>query len=257
MVKTTILIYYLACRRKKMNLRKSIYFKPLCLLVVALFTGQCISIEKKLVSTEEKVIENGSQAYVYELEKVKTPSTEDPTVEYKIVKFPANRIESISTYKLRKIDRSSAIVTGVLAGALAGWTLTLNSSDDSFLKSRGLESTYIIALIGGLIGGSIKAGKKSDIKGEIKEPTESYLKKKSDSTPIPVLNLPLEFSWWSGKSNTFKTQTDEQGLVRINLVDDLKMTKVPPDRSLILYIHYFNPVSQLKEILRDSLGPEK
>ncbi|HLP47066.1 MAG TPA: hypothetical protein VK469_14030, partial [Candidatus Kapabacteria bacterium] len=91
-----------------------------------------------------------------------------------------------------------------------------------------------------------------------KLPAGSYLKKKPESTPIPVQDFPLEFKWGSpGKSNSFKTQTNEQGIVRINLVDDLKMTKFPLDHALILYIYYLNPESQLKGILGDSLGPEK
>jgi len=260
MVKTTILIYYLACSRKKMNLRKSIYFKPLCLLVAALFTGQCISFEKKLVSTEEKVIENGSQAYVYELEKIKTPSTQDPTIEYRIVKFPANRVESINTYKLRKNNRFLPILLGVLAGAGIGILIGKSQIKD---PCQDFGKPILGFLLGAPIGGIVFAGtglglkEKSGIR-EIKVPTSSHFQKKPNSTPIPAQNLPLEFKWGTrGKSNAFKTQTDERGIVRINLIDDLKIAKFPPDHPLILYIYYFNPESQLKEILRDSLGPEK
>jgi len=231
-----------------MNLRKSIYFKPLCLLVTALFTTQCITYERKLISTEEKVIENGSQAYVYELEKIKTPSAQDPTIEYRIVKFPANRVESISTYK--KVDRSLPIALGTVAGAVFGGIIVTDLNHPDINKA--LPNFVLGTLIGALIGSSIKGRK-----GEIKEPTRRYLTKKSDSTPIPVLNLPLEFSWWSGKSNTFKTQTNEQGILRINLIEDLKMTKFLPDRPLILFIHYFNQELQKNERFIDSLGLEK
>jgi hypothetical protein len=235
-----------------MNLRKSTYFKPLCLLVAALFTGQCMSIKRELISTEEKVIENESQGYVYEFERIKTPSNEDPAVEYRIVKFPANRVESISTYK--KIDRSWPITLGIV-GAVFGGLIAIDLKHPDLYKL--LPNFFLGTLIGGLIGGSVGSSIKGKIK-EIKEPTRRYLTKKSDSTAIPAQNLPLEFKWGTGgKSNSFKTQTNEQGIVRINLVDDLKMAKFPLDHPLILYIYYLNPESQLKGILRDSLGPEK
>jgi len=240
-----------------MNLRKSSYFKPLCLLVAVLFTGQCVTYERKLVSTEEKVIENGIEAYVYKLEKLKNPSAQDPIVEYKIVKFPANRIESFNIYKLKKVNRTSSTLIGFLAGAIIGTTIGTRSMKGEYLYlNRAINGFLIGTVTGATIG--YQLGKKPVIQEEIKAPAGICLEKISGSSPIPVQNLPLEFKWGThGKSNSFKSQTDGQGLVRINLVDDLKMTKVPPDRPLILYIHYLNPVSQLKEILRDSLGPEK
>ncbi|HLP47064.1 MAG TPA: hypothetical protein VK186_05655 [Candidatus Deferrimicrobium sp.] len=242
-----------------MNLRKSIYFKPLCLLVAALFTCQCFYMERKLISTEEKVIGNGSQAYLYELEKVKTPSTQDPTIEYRIVKFPANRVESIDTYqKFKKVNIFNTILGGLFIGGFTGWTVTLTSSDDSFIKSYGLKGTYISALIGSLIVSAISINKAAR-KEEVKTSRQS-LEKKPDATPIPAQNLPLEFILWTHgkrKGNAFKTRTDEQGIARIDLAADLKMTKFPTDHPLILYIYYLNPESQKKGILLDSLGPEK
>ncbi|HLP58423.1 MAG TPA: hypothetical protein VK186_06320 [Candidatus Deferrimicrobium sp.] len=235
-----------------MNLRKSSYFKPLCLLVAALFTCQCISFERKLISTEEKVIEDESREFIYELEKIKTPSTQDPTAEYRIVKFPANRVESISTYK--KIDRSLPITLGIV-GAVFGGLIAIDLKHPDIYKL--LPNFFLGTLIGGLIGGSMGSSIKGKIR-EIKEPTRRYLTKKSDSTPIPIQNLPLEFKLGTGvKSNTFKTQTDEQGIVRINLIADLKMTKLPFDHPLTLFILYFNPESQKKGLFKDSLGPEK
>ncbi|HLP58293.1 MAG TPA: hypothetical protein VK186_05660 [Candidatus Deferrimicrobium sp.] len=242
-----------------MNLRKSTYFKPLCLLVAALFTAQCVSTERKLISTEEKVIENGIQAYVYELEKVKTPSAQDPTIEYKIVKFPANRAESISTYKLRKVNGILCILLGCAAGAYYGSEIGYNSSIHSCDQMGPVFLGILIGSVTGTIVGAL-AGKTIGIKtdkGIIKVPTKTYLKKKTDAMPIPVPNIPLEFKWGTGvKSNSFKTQTDEQGMVRINLLDDLKMAKFPLDHHLILYIYYLNPESQKKGIFKDSLGPE-
>lgn len=242
-----------------MNLRNNIYFKPLCLLVAALFVSQCTSVPLNLVSTEEKVIENGIQAYVYELEKIKTPSPEDPTVEYKIVKFPANRIETINTYKPKKVNRISPIIGGVLIGAVIGSVIGVSSGrhheDGEILGFYG--GFRLGALIGGISAYAV-SGTKEKKSGLIKKSAGSSLGKKPDSIPIPAQNLPLEFKWGTrGKSNSFKTQTDEQGFVRINLIDDLKMTKLPLDRPLTLCIHYLYPESQLKGILSDSLGPEK
>ncbi|HLP58422.1 MAG TPA: hypothetical protein VK186_06315 [Candidatus Deferrimicrobium sp.] len=232
-----------------MNLRKSIYFKPLCLLVAALFTCQCISFERKLISTEEKVIENGSQGYVYELEKIKKTSAQDPMAEYRIVKFPANRVELINTYQ--KIIKTNLFFF-ILGGCIIGF---FSAKDD--YEMNGAFNGLLIGLTVGVTG-KIIWNKKSGIIGEIKKPTRSYLQKKPNSTPIPAQNLPLEFKWRTlGKLIIFKTQTDEQGIVRVNLIEDLKMTKFPLDHPLILYIYYLNPESQLKGILGDSLGPEK
>ncbi|HLP47454.1 MAG TPA: hypothetical protein VK469_16010 [Candidatus Kapabacteria bacterium] len=243
-----------------MNLRKSSYFKPLCLLVAALFTCQCISFERKLISTEEKIIENGNQDFLYELEKIKAPSAQDPTIEYRIVKFPTNKVESINTYKIREVNGIFYILLGVIAGAYYGAKIGYNSStypdeemSDTFLGFLIGSATGI--MLGRLAGKAI--GFKTD-KGIIKVPTKLYLKKKPDSIPIPVLNLPLEFIWWThGKRNMLKAQTDDQGIVRINLIEELKMTKFPLKHHLSLYIHYHNPESQLDELFGDSLGPKK
>ncbi|HLP46689.1 MAG TPA: hypothetical protein VK186_00480 [Candidatus Deferrimicrobium sp.] len=242
-----------------MNLKKSSYFKPLCLLVAVLFTTQCVSIERKLVSTEEKVIENTSPAYVYELEKIKKPSVQDPIVEYRIVKFPADRVE-INTYqKIRKINRTTFIF-GILGGALIGGFLSSNSKSRYVMAEPFDTATH--CLIGAFIGGAggligsmsgRKVGEKEGVIGEIKVPIKNL--KKADSTCMPSSYLPLEFKWGiRGKSHAFKTKTDEQGIVRINLLDDLKITKFPLDHPLVLYIYYLNPESQIKGILRDSLG---
>ncbi|MCX6578973.1 MAG: hypothetical protein NT166_02185 [Candidatus Aminicenantes bacterium] len=246
-----------------MNLRKSSYFKPLCLLVAALFTGQCISIEKKLVSTEEKVIENGSQAYIFELEKIKTPSTEDPTVEYKIVKFPAKRIETIFVFEqVKKVNRFfsslGVVVASAAIGSIIGQCLIEDACQDFGKPIFGFGIGTLIGVLGsGVVVDMIK--KKVDGKKEVKAHAGSHLEKKLNSPPLSLQNFPLEFKWeTSGKSNTFKTQTDEQGIVRINLIADLKMTKFPFDQPLTLFILYFNPESQKNGILFiDSLGPEK
>ncbi|MCX6580964.1 MAG: hypothetical protein NT166_12370 [Candidatus Aminicenantes bacterium] len=247
-----------------MNLRKSFYFKPLCLLVAALFAGQCMSIKRELISTEEKVIESESQGYVYELVKVKTPSVQDPTVEYRIVKFPANRVQSINVYKkVRKADPLGCVLGGLVVGAVIGaaiGALTAGKNDDRKQFENGFYGFFIGAITGGISGPKIgeKIGIKRAIRGEIKEPAGYYLKKKPDSIPIPAQNLPLELKWGTrGKSYSFKTQTDEQGFVRINLIDNLKMTKFLPDRPLILFIHYFNPGLQKIERFIDSQGPLK
>jgi hypothetical protein len=245
-----------------MSLRKCIYFKPLCLLVAALFTTQCITYERKLVSTEEKAIENGIPAYVYELEKIKIPSSQDPMLEYRIVKFPANRVESINTYhKIKKPSPWASFKGGAVVGAIVG-----NRIGQSQIKDycQDFGKPIVGSLIGALLGGTVFSlfgrvlKKESRRKQEIKEPSRSIFTKKTGSIPIPVQYFPLELKWGTrGKSNSFKTQTDEQGLVRINLIDDLKIAKFPSDNPLILYIYFLNQESQLKEILRDSLEPEK
>ncbi|HLP49156.1 MAG TPA: hypothetical protein VK469_24660 [Candidatus Kapabacteria bacterium] len=243
-----------------MNLRKRLYFKPLCLLVAALFTGQCISFERKLISTEEKIIENGNQDFIYELEKIKTPSIQSPTVEYRILKFPTIKVESVNTYELIKIDRALPIIGGVIAGAAVGILIGNSQIQDPCQEfGKPVIGFLLGASMGGLIINMAHLGikQKSVIKNEIiKEPTGSYLTKKHDSTPIPARNLPLEFKWWARKLNVFKTQTDDQGIVRINLIDDLKITKLPPEHHLYLCIHYLNPKTQLDELFEDSLGPE-
>ncbi|HLP48655.1 MAG TPA: hypothetical protein VK469_22125 [Candidatus Kapabacteria bacterium] len=245
-----------------MNLRKSSYFKPLCLLVAALFTCQCISIEKKLVSTEEKVIEDESREFIYELEKIKAPSAQDPTIEYKIVKFPAKRVETIFVFEQgKKVNRFFSslgiIVASAAIGSIIGQCLIEDACQDFGKPIFG----FVIGTLTGALGSGVVVDmikKKVDGKKEVKAHAGSHLEKKLNSPPLSLQNFPLEFKWeTSGKSNTFKTQTDEQGIVRINLVTDLKITKIPPDRPLTLYILYFNPESQRKGIFNDSLGPEK
>ncbi|HLP58291.1 MAG TPA: hypothetical protein VK186_05650, partial [Candidatus Deferrimicrobium sp.] len=201
---------------------------------------------------------NDSRSYVYELEKIKKTSAQDPMAEYRIVKFPANRVESIKTYqKIRKTNTILSVLGGCVAGALIFSIIGFSSQDD-FDRSGGISGFWIGLPLGALIIGQIISGKKSSITGEIQKLTWSDLQKKPNSTPIPAQNLPLEFKWRTrGKLSIFKTQTDEQGIVRVNLIEDLKMTKFPLDHPLILYIYYLNPESQRKWIFKDSLGPEK
>ncbi|HLP47220.1 MAG TPA: hypothetical protein VK469_14810 [Candidatus Kapabacteria bacterium] len=188
-----------------MNLRKSSYFKPLCLLVAALFTSQCVSVEKKLILMEEKVIVQDSQDYVYELEKIKTPTNQDPTIEYRIVKFPANKIEHIKTYqKIRKTNRSGAFLNGLLGGAVLGGFIgsILGSQGgahgNSFYETpgtgQGISWGALIGSIVGIVVGS-KSALKDGITGKIEVTKNSDLGKKPLSTSIPVTNLPLEFKW--------------------------------------------------------------
>lgn len=241
-----------------MNLRKSRYFKMLCLLVAALFTSQCVSMDRRLISTEEKVIENESEYYIYELEKIKTPSVQDPTVEYKIIKFPTNKMESLNIYKVRIVDRSSGIALGFLVGTISGSLIGVKLSQHCYTEfGNGLLGGFIGAIIGSSAGGSLKNKKNSDLIGDFKVPTGSYMAKKPGSTPIIVRDFPLEFKLGTGsKQIVFKTQTDEQGIVKINLIKDLKMIKVPPDHPLTVYILYMNPESQRIGIFKDSLEPE-
>ncbi|HLP62642.1 MAG TPA: hypothetical protein VK186_27630 [Candidatus Deferrimicrobium sp.] len=243
-----------------MNFKKSSYFKTLCLLGAAFFTTQCASIERKLVSTEEKVIENESRDFVYEYEKIKTPSAQDPTLEYRIVKFPANKIEKIGTYKFIKVDRSPGIITGVIAGAVAGILMGNSQIRDTCVdRGKPILGFLLGAPLGGFIlGQALGPTNKTALKEEIKKSTGNYLQKKADSTPIPVENLPLEFKCQSrGKIIAFKTQTNEQGIVRVNLVTDLKIKKFRPGNNLMLYIYYFNQESQLGCMISRFPGPGK
>jgi len=231
-------------------------------LVAVLFTGQCMSIKREVISTEEKVIEDESREFIYELEKIKAPSAQDPTIEYKIVKFPANRIQSINVYKkIKKANLWGCFLGGLVAGAFIGAAIGCLSggNDDEVQFMNAFYGFFIGALTGGISGPRI--GKKIEKKhdpGQFKIPVGSYLKKKPDSTPMPIQDFPLEFKWRiRGKTNSFKTQTDEQGIVRINLIDNLKMAKFPLDHPLTLSIFYLNPESQVNGKFIDSLGPEK
>ncbi|HLP60353.1 MAG TPA: hypothetical protein VK186_16045, partial [Candidatus Deferrimicrobium sp.] len=223
----------------------------------------CVSVEKKLILMEEKVIVQDSQDYVYELEKIKTPTNQDPTIEYRIVKFPANKIEHIDTYqKIRKSHRFLPILGGFIAGASIGGFLGYHlDPHDWTSKVRSAETGILIVGLIGCINGiwaGHEARKKDGIKEEIKVPTRNYLEKKPLSTSIPVPNLPLEFKWENpNKGNAFVAETDEHGIVRIHLMNDLKIAKFPLNHQLILHIHYLNPESHLNETLWDILLPEK
>jgi hypothetical protein len=64
----------------------------------------------------------------------------------------------------------------------------------------------------------------------------------------------LEFKLGTGsKQFVFKTQTDEQGIVKINPIKDLKVIKVPPDHPLTVFILYINPETQSIGIFGDTL----
>ncbi|MCX6578975.1 MAG: hypothetical protein NT166_02195 [Candidatus Aminicenantes bacterium] len=193
------------------------------------------------------------------MEKIKAPSAQDPAVEYRIVKFPANRIQSINVYKkFKKANLWGFFLGGVVVGAFIGAAIggLSGGNDEEVQFMNAFYGFFIGAFAGGISGPKI--GKKIEKKhgiGQYKVPVGSYLKKKPDSTPMPIQDFPLEFKWRiRGKSNSFKTQTNEQGIVKINLIADLKMTKFPLDHPLILYIYYLNPESQVNGKFIDSLG---
>lgn len=243
-----------------MNLRKSIYFKPLCLLVAVLFMAQCVSIQRKLVSTEEKVMENESREFIYEYEKIKTPSTQDPTVEYKIVKFPAKRVETIFIFEqVKKVNRFPTSLLTVVAGAALGTgigqVLVQDSCVDFGKPIFGFGIGTLVGLFASVAVVEIVEKKGGSKKEFLKKHAGSRLEKEPNSLSIPLQNYPLEFVWAQGKRNVFKTQTNEQGIVKINLIDDLKMAKFPLDKPLILYINYLNPETQKNAVFGDSLGP--
>jgi hypothetical protein len=234
-----------------MSLRKNGYFKMLCLFVAVLFTGQCISYERNLISTEEKVIENGNY-YVYELEKIKTPSAQDPTVEYRIVRFPAKKIEVIDTHQLiRKNDHFLSFLGGAIVGGVVGSFLGYSLKHQASVEHMGNVGWGFIL---GTLGGGIGAASIGDSEKTIKSSKPGYLQKKKDSIAIPAPYFPLEFKLIRGKKAVvFKTQTNEQGIVKLHLFHDLKIPKYPLDQSLRVYIHYLNPESQQKGLLKDTL----
>ena len=229
----------------------------LCLFVAVLFTVQCVSVNKRLILTEKRVIENEIH-FVYELEKIKIPSAQSPIVEYKIIKFPADKVESINKYaKVKKPTHIGlALVVGTICG-LIGRSNGASQIEDpcqDFLKPPlGFAAGFSLGFLGGAIL-SYCINNKKTILGEFEEPKGSTLIKKPDSDPIMAPNIPLEFKWMiKNKSFIYKTNTDDQGIVRLNLINDLNLTNYPHGWPSRWYIYYLNPESQTKELFLDSL----
>lgn len=240
-----------------MNLRKSRYFKMLCLAVAILFTVQCFSIKKSLISTEKRVIENEIH-FVYEFEKIKTPSAQSPIVEYKIIKFPADKVETINKYvKVKKPTHLPlALIAGTICGLIGRSSAAKHIQDpcaDFLDPPLGFIGGFSLGFLGTAIL-SYGINNKKTVLGEFEVPKESILIKKPGSIPIMAPNIPLEFKWMiKNKIFIFKTNTDDQGIVKLNLINDLNMINSPSVWPSRWQIYYINTETQAKELFMDSL----
>jgi hypothetical protein len=131
----------------------------------------------------------------------------------------------------------------------------LDSSDPNYNNGGQIGAATLGMLMGGIIGTALPLLVKIPDKtvGQIKE-HHLVLNPKPDADPIPARNIQVEIQWPSeGRCENYKTRADDQGLLRINLINDLKPKKFPPDKLSRLLIRYINTETGKLEIYVDSL----
>jgi len=245
-----------------MKWRKNKLFKTAVLFLVIIFSWQCSSITTGgLVSSEEKIDQQIIRGYQYGIEKIKEPSSQDPTLEYKVVKFPVNRGQVINTYEKVKIKHSKPMLWCFLLGAGIGFSVSIGKDyePEGFSKAFKVTlQTLGFGLYGLIIGRFLKGKAFYAFGGEtVTVPDERIIHKhvffepnKIYSTPVP--NFPVKVTWRSeGKQGAFEIATDDQGIIRIHVTDDLKMSAAALKGGVDLTIGYLE--NQKQRTYRDRL----
>jgi hypothetical protein len=208
-----------------MKYRKNVFKKLMCLVTVAMFMCQCMSVRKgALIETQKNIDESKIAGYEYHIDRIKAPTPRDFTAEYKFVKLPLLNVEETGIYK--RVKKYNRLKTAGLLAAIA-IAVGLKAASEAIIhdEGNGPFNIYTGVMFGGLVGAIVSLVIKVKPKEiePVKEP-KNYLIKKSGSTPLPFENQPVEIQWYSGgKLGKFKTFTDNDGMIKINLADDLKL----------------------------------
>jgi hypothetical protein len=232
-----------------MKYRKHFFKKLVCLVTVVMFMCQCATVRKgALLDTQKNIDESKIAGYEYRIDQIKAPTTQDFTAEYKIVKLPMHNMVETRTYKGVKKYNSTIIATVlVLAGVILG-----GGYGAEHVVDEDREEQYITkcALLGGLGGAVVsyiftRIANNRAAKDEVDPVKEhkNYTITKPGSTPIPFENQPVEIQWYSGgKIQTFKTFSDNDGIIKINLTGDLKINvnEFSTGKRFSLVIFYIN-----------------
>ncbi len=216
----------------------------MCLVTVVMFMCQCMSVRKgALIETQKNIDESKIAGYEYHIDRIKTPTPPDFTAEYKFVKLPLLNVEETSIYK--RVKKYNRLKTSGLLAAIA-IAVGVKAASEAIIhdEENGPFNIYTGVMFGGLVGAIVSLVIKVKPKEiePIKEP-KNYLIKKSGSTPLPFENQPVEIQWYSrGKIQTFKTFTDNNGIIKINVIDDLKLDvkEYSSGKSFSLVIFYIN-----------------
>jgi hypothetical protein len=170
------------------------------------------------------------------------------------MKIPLNAIVRKDFYEMtRKYHAAATAPFGLVSGVIGGFEIAVILHPSNNEKKIGAEIFGF--LLGGIIGTALPLLVKIPDKtvGQIKE-QHLVLNPKPDAEPIPARNIQVEIQWPSqGRGEIYKTRADDQGLLRINLINDLKPKKFPPDKPSRLLIRYINTETGKVEIYIDSL----
>ena len=235
-----------------MKWRKNKLFKIAVLGLIILFSWQCSSIATgSLITSEEKINEQIVNGYQLGIEKINRPSSQQPTLEYKVVKFPMNQARVINTYERVKTKHSKPMLWGFLIGGGVGFFYGLAQPSDSegLLGKNGkvIVGTLGIGLYGLILGRLIRGKAFNAFGGErVIDSDNPIIRKevffaanKSLSTPVP--NFPVNITWSSqGKQGAVETTTDENGVIKVHAIDDLKMSDAELKAGTALTIAYID-----------------
>lgn len=232
--------------------KKGTFFKLVCLSVLVSFSSACITVSKgRLISTEDNIISN--EYFKYTIKRVKNPTLLDPTVDYKIMKIPLNAVVRKEYYEMvRKYYPKASWPFGLVGGAIVGLHIGQILPLEEEEQRTGAELIGI--LLGGIIGTALPLLIKIPTKtvGQTKE-HHLIFNPKPDAEPIPARNIQVEIQWPERKGEIYIAKADDLGLLRINLVNDLKPKKFPPDKPSRLLIKYINTETGKLEMHIDNL----
>jgi len=250
--------------------RKKLFLKVISLLISIIFYTQCTSFEiGRLISVEEKINKSKVLGYKYGLNRVKEPLINFPTIIYRLNKYPIYEIQDVERYERIKVTRDIDVqrvtylsVLGAACGMLLDWLMDdLVSNEESVTDTeKKVDLTFIITtsagFILGLIGGITQSKKTKKPAGVINK-LKIVRSSRPHPDPIPVKNFKVEFSCTFNKSQVkCHAKTNEFGMVMIDLVKNLKLTKLSTENQLILNIKFKNENNQIEEI-KEILDPKQ
>lgn len=238
-----------------------ILIKTISIFMVVIFSFQCAVISKgALIDVEKKVDENPALGYNYKFEPVPATESNRSTLEFKFVKVPRNRIDSVKTYnKIKRLSSESKALIGTGIGFASGILLAIATKPDFDLYQPNRK--VALGILGGIIGLAVGTLSKphETVLGKIQE-KETVYTDKTNVIAIPLANQPIEIEFVNNSTdNTYKMDirtikkfTDNDGKITIDIKNDFGFNKIPSKKYYTMSFTYINAETGLRETIKEN-----